>query len=213
MSGIIAQNTLDNTGLIKSPAGGGAWNFIKKITASASATVSFVDGTSDVVLDSTYKLYLFTFKNIHLSTDSEPDFLVNFSIDGGSNYNVTKTSSAFYARHAEGDAFANLSYDATVDIAQGTGNQLIGLNAEGEDNDGSLSGSMYLYNPSSTTFVKHYMIRVSMMHLYPAMWDQFVAGYCNTTSAIDAVRFYGEHDVGSASTIDSGDICLYGLTT
>ena len=212
MSGIIAQNTLDSSGLIKAPAGGGAWNFIKKLTAASSATVSFVDGSSDVDLSS-YKLYLFTFKNIHLSTDSEPDFLVNFSSDGGSNYDVTKTSTSFYARHAENNDFASLSYYTSSDLAQSTANQYIGFNVEGADADGSLSGSMYLWNPASTVFVKHYMINVSQMQDYPAAWQWVNAGYCNTTSAIDAVRFYGEYGNGSASTIDTGDICLYGLTT
>ena len=193
MSGIIAQNTLDNTGLIKSPAGGGAWNFIKKLTASGAATLSFVDGASDVVLDSTYKLYLFTFKNIHLSTDAEPDFLVNFSSDGGSNYNATKTSTSWYARHAENNDFASmLYYIYGTDLAQSTANQYIGHNQEGSESRGSLSGSMYLWNPASTVFAKYYMIDVSHVQDYPASWQWFYSGYCNTTSAIDAVRFYGE---------------------
>ena len=189
----------------------GEMRFIKKLTASSSATISFVDGTSDVVLDNTYKEYLFTFNNIHLSTSTEPDFLVNFSSDGGSNYNVTKTSTSFYARHAENDDFASLSYDTGSDLAQSTANQYIGLNAEGTDNDGSLSGFMHLYNPSSTTFVKHFIGTISYMQDYPAAWQQNFAGYCNTTSAIDAVRFYGEYSEGSSSTIDAGDICLYGI--
>ena len=86
MSGIIAQNTLDNSGLIKAPAGGGAWNFISKQTASSDSTISFTSG-----IDSTYKEYLFTFKNIHPATDIA-HFQFNMSTDSGSNYDVTKTS-------------------------------------------------------------------------------------------------------------------------
>ena len=190
----------------------GSTTLIKTITASSDSTISFVDGSSSVVLDSTYKEYLFIFNNIHLSTSSEPDFLVNFSSDGGSNYNVTKTSTSFYARHAENGDFASLSYDTGSDLAQSTANQYIGLNAEGTDNDGSLSGFMHLYNPSGTTFVKHFSGRVSYMQDYPAAWHQLFAGYCNTTSAIDAVRFYGEYSEGSSSTIDAGTIQLIGIT-
>ena len=98
MSGIIAQNTLDGSGLIKSPEGGGVWNFIKTLTASASSDLSFVDGTDDVVLDSTYKTYVFTFNNIHPATDST-SFTFNISIDGGSNNNVTKTTTFFRTQH------------------------------------------------------------------------------------------------------------------
>ena len=123
MSGIIAQNTLDNTGLIKSPeGGGGAWTFIKKITASASSDVSFVDGTSSVVLDGTYKLYVIYCNNIHLATDNQ-NLQVNFSVDTGSNYNVTKTTTFFKARLSEDDSQAELGYETGSDLAQGTGTQ------------------------------------------------------------------------------------------
>ena len=97
MSGIIAQNTLDNSGLIKSPAGGGAWNFISKQTASSSGDLSFTSG-----IDSTYREYMFTFNNMHPATFNV-QFQFNFSIDSGSNYNVTKTTTIWKARHSEDD--------------------------------------------------------------------------------------------------------------
>ena len=188
--------------------GGGSMTFIKKLTASASATLSFVDGASDVVLDSTYKEYMFTFKDIHPA--SESTFSFNGSIDSGSNYNVAKTTTLFNAYHAEGAGGENLGYRTGEDIAQGTGFQ--GFSSDyGNDNDQIGCGYLHLFNPSSTTFVKHFIFRGSS--IYPSsdsdgMKDQFVAGYANSTSAVDAVQFKF-----SADEIDAGDICLYGLTT
>jgi len=209
MSGIIAQNILDNSGLIKAPAGGGAWNFIKKLTASASSDLSFVDGTSDVVLDSTYSIYCFVWINIHPSQQSGDgeEFQFNLSTDTGSNYNVTKTTTYFSATNYESDAGTSLAYRDSHDLAQGTGFQNISVDHDA-DNDASSSGEMWLYNPSSTTFVKHFLIRNNYMHSAPLSINSFVAGYGNTTSAVDAVRFQF-----SAGNIDAGQICCYGLST
>jgi hypothetical protein len=189
----------------------GSMVFIKKLTISNASTVNFVHGTDGVVLDGTYKEYVFTLNNLHPNSNSEPDTKINFSIDGGSNYNVAKTSTAFYARHSETNSYASLQYDASVDLAQGTGGQYIGFNQEPADNESSLSGFVHLFNPSSTTFVKHYMININQMHDNPASDNYFIAGYCNTTSAINAVRFTGEYGEGTSSTIDAGNICLYGI--
>jgi len=205
MSGIIAQNTLDNSGLIKSPAGGGAWNFIKKLTASASGDLSFVDGTSDVVLDDTYKEYVFTFNNIHPETD-DASLQFNLSVDTGSNYNVTKTTTAFGAAHKEDGTGGALSYDTGLDLAQGTGFQ--GLNLGSSDNDHAISGTLNIFNPSSTTFVKHFIAVSSTTNYDNINLVKYVAGYGNTTSAVDAVQFKM-----SADAIDAGDICLYGISS
>ena len=206
MSGIIAQNTLDNSGLIKSPAGGGAWTFIKKLTASSSGTLSFVDGSASVVLDDTYTEYLFTFKDIHAGTNNA-DLQFNGSIDAGSNYNVAKTSTNFRAYHFEGDDAAALQYQANNDLAQGTGFQnFFGDDGVGNDNDQSAAGYMRLFNPSSTTFVKHFIATTNMSHASDIAVQNFTAGYLNTTSAIDAIQF--KFDTGD---IDAGDICLYGI--
>jgi len=207
MSGIIAQNTLDNSGLIKAPAGGGAWNFIKKLTASASSDLSFVDGTSDVVLDSTYKEYLFTFNNIHPATN-EDSFQFNFSIDTGSNYDVTKTTTTFEAYQMEDDSGAAVTYDSGQDLGQSTAFQNI-YAFLGADDDQSMSGKMWVFDPSSTVFVKHFLIRNSGSQGSDRMRDNHYAGYGNTTSAVDAVQF----KMSSGGNIDAGDICLYGLTT
>jgi hypothetical protein len=183
----------------------GSMVLIKKLTASSSANLSFVNGSSGVVLDNTYKTYLFTFNNIHPQNDGGY-FYVNFSADAGSNYNVTKTTTSFKARHGEDGSGGALSYESGGDLAQGTGNQPIALDGVGNANDESTSGYLYLFNPSSTTFVKHFII-VSNADIGNANCvTSSVAGYCNTTSAIDAVQF-----VQQSGNLDSGDICLYGI--
>jgi hypothetical protein len=206
MSGIIAQNTLDNTGLIKSPAAGGAWNFISKTTASSDDTISITSG-----LDSTYKEYLFTFNNMHFETDST-DFFFNFSIDGGTNYNVTKTSSMIRTYHGEdGASAASVYYSGgdvdTNDLAQSTAFQVIS-GSLASNSDDSTCAKLQIFNPSSTVFAKHYLLDTNMSHVTPRSIRFIIAGYANTTSAINAIQFKPLSDA-----IDSGDICLYGLTT
>jgi len=181
---------------------GGSMTFIKKITASSDSDLSFVDGTSDVVLDNTYKEYLFTFKNIHPATDTA-DFFVKFR-DGGSSYDATITTTVFRAYHTEGDS-TTLEYESSEDVAQGTSGQGIAYNI-GADNDQGVSGYLHLFNPSSTTYVKHFLCRMQNAHGSDLALDNFVAGYCNVTAAIDAVQF--SMDSGN---IDAGDICLYGI--
>ena len=180
----------------------GAMTLIKSQTASSSATISFVHGTSDVVLDSTYPIYLFKFINIHPASN-DVDFEVGFR-DGGSSYDATKTDTYFVAYHSEGDA-TSLTYDGGEDVAQGTG--FTPLNhSTGTDNDQGVSGEMWLFSPSSTTYVKHYMSRVNNYHAADYSFDVYKAGYCNVTAAIDAVQF----KMGSGN-IDAGTIKLYGI--
>jgi hypothetical protein len=183
---------------------GGSMTFIKKLTASGSGTLNFVDGASSVVLDNTYKEYLFTFKNIHPSDSSY--FQFNMSTDSGSNYNVAKTTTWFQAFHLENGSDNGVSYNASRDLAQGTGYQDISTTMA-TSADLSLSGSMQLFNPSSTTFVKHFIIRSNHMTDNPASNDGHCAGYGNTTSAVDAISFRM-----STGNIDVGDICLYGIS-
>ena len=207
MSGIIAQNTLDNSGLIKAPAGGGAWNFIKKLTASASGDLSFVDGTSDVVLDSTYKEYVFTFNNIHPSA-ADGRFAFNVSIDSGSNYNVAKTTTHFRAYQFESGSSSAVSYQDDDDLAQGTGVSNLFNTDLGDDNDQCLGGYLHIFNPSSTTFVKHYSGSSQASSANDTSTQCFFAGYADSTSAVDAIQFSM-----TSGNIDAGDICLYGITT
>ena len=182
----------------------GSMVFIKKLTASSSATLSFVDGTDGVVLDDTYKEYVFTFNNMHPSIDNSA-FQFNLSTDGGSNYNVAKTTTYFFALHKEDGTLNNFTYSAGADLAQGTGNQQIAQNI-GADNDQSMSGSFTLFNPSSTTFVKHFLVTTQLSELNDNSINVFSAGYGNTTSAVDGIRFQM-----SSGNIDAGDICLYGI--
>jgi|TARA_R100001460_G_scaffold69073_1_gene109642 hypothetical protein len=177
---------------------------IKNIDASSSGTVDFVNGASSVVLDNTYKTYLFRIINVHPSTNTG-GFAVNFSIDTGSNYNVTKTTTSFVAQHAEANNVAELAYGSGYDLAQSTSDQEITQNIYATD-DNSGCGNLYLFNPSSTTFIKHFISETGSMFANARAWHNFVAGYCNTTSAIDAVRF--KFDTGN---IDSGRIALYGI--
>ena len=201
----LNNNGVKNATAFGSITGLGSMVFIKKLTASSSATLSFVDGASSVVLDNTYKEYLFTFNNIHPATD-DVGFMFNLSTDGGSNYNVTKTTTYFNAFHNESDSLTSLQYSGSYDLAQSTGNQYLANDSVGNDNDQCASGFLHLFNPSSTTFVKHFIARVNHTHENQFTVDQNIAGYANTTSAVDGVRFSME-----SGNIDSGDICLYGI--
>jgi len=182
---------------------GGAMTFIKKLTASSSSDLSFVNGSSDVVLDSTYKEYVFTLNNIHPSADSVILGL-NFSTDGGSNYNVTKTTTFFRAFHSEADG-TSFGYRDDQDLAQGTGDQTVMWNI-GNGNDEASCSIVHLFNPSSTTFVKHFIIRGADHAASDGPGHRFIAGYCNTTSAINGVRFKF-----ASGNIDAGTITLYGI--
>jgi hypothetical protein len=170
-------------------------------TASASATISFTTG-----LDSTYDEYIFKFINIHPATNSA-HFSFNGSTDSGSNYNVTKTTSNFRAYHPEDDVTTSLAYEGTFDLAQSTAFQELAYNA-GNNNDDNSTGSLTLFNPSSTTYVKHFIARLGYSHTTatPAEIDAFISGYFNTTSAINAIQF--KFNTGN---IDDGIIKLYGV--
>ena len=181
----------------------GAKILIKEITASSSASISFVHGSSDVVLDSTYPIYLFKFINIHPSEASRPQF--NVSIDSGSNYNVAKTTTFFASYHAEsGGSTGGLGYSTSGDLAQGTGVQRLGGTTDA-DNDTAMSGTLTLFNPSSTTFVKHFIATTQQVSTAYSQ-ELFLGGYANTTSAVDAIQFSQ-----SSGTIQSGTIKLYGI--
>ena len=179
---------------------------IKTLTASSSSTLSFVDGSSSVVLDNTYPVYVFKFINIHPASSGE-NFRVNFSVDSGSNYNVTKTTTAFAAQHFENDSSTGLGYQTGQDLAQSTSPQMFMILDNANDSGGS--GELYLFNPSSTTFVKHF-IAIGTGFVVdggnPKNYNLYVSGYGNTTSAIDAVQFSM-----SSGNVDSGTIKLYGI--
>jgi len=188
------------------PSGaGGAITLIKTLTASSSATLSFVDGSSDVVLDNTYRTYIFKFINIHPATDNA-DFTFNMSVDSGSNYNVTKTTTVFTAQHSEAGSDTDVAYVTADDLAQSTAFQIV-LGLIGNDADQSASGSLTLFNPSSTTFVKHFIATGNSYYSGNYSLNDYVEGYGNTTSAVDAIQFKM-----SSGNIDAGTIKLYGIT-
>ena len=182
----------------------GALTLIKTLTASSSSTLYFVNGSSDVVLDSTYKEYIFIFNNIHPSEDNR-NFGFTMSVDGGSNYNVAKTTSFIYAYHDETDGYSGLTYHTGKDLTQGTGNQMV-LVETGNDNDQSGSGYMHLFNPSSTTFVKHFIAFGNSYEATNNNQNSFVSGYGNTTSAVNAIQFSM-----SSGNIDAGTVQLFGV--
>ena len=176
----------------------GSLTHISTATASASASIEFTSG-----IDSTYKEYVFYFNNIHPATDGT-NLMFNFSTDGGSTYSVAKTTTTFRSVHFENDSVAVLGY-FDQDLAQGTGDQRVGISV-GSDNDQCGSGYMHLYNPSSTTFVKHFTIVTNSSLSGDASINFFTAGYGNTTSAIDGIRFQME-----SGNIDDGQILLFGV--
>ena len=181
----------------------GKMTLISSQTASSSTSIEFTSG-----IDSTYPIYRFEFINIHPSSTNVngESFKFNLSTDGGSNYNVTKTSTYFYAVHTEADVTA-FSYYVGGDLAQGTGDQL--LSAElGGGNDESLSGEMYLFNPSSSSYVKHFMATVSESRASAGESNNYIAGYGNTTSPINAVKF---SMIRAGENIQSGTFKLYGI--
>ena len=179
---------------------GGNLVLLSTQTASSSGTLSF---TSNI--DSTYKEYIFKFIDIHPSVN-QAAFQFNMSADSGSNYNVTKTSSMFRAYHNEAGNDTALAYHPQQDLAQGTGFQTIGYGI-GTDNDQSLSGELHLFEPSSTTFVKHFIATCNLYEAGDYNQQQFLGGYGNTTSAVDAVQF--KMDSGN---IDAGTFKLYGVS-
>lgn len=182
----------------------GALTHIKTLTASSSATLSFVDGSNGVVLDSTYPIYKFEFINIHGATNSK-EITFQGSTNSGSSYGVTITSSALVAYHNEAGNSAVLEYGSNSDLAQSTNFQMISGNA-GNGNDESISGELKIFNPSSTTFVKHFIARSNCYNANDYSQDFYAGGYFNTTSAINAFQFKM-----LSGNIDAGKIKLYGI--
>jgi len=200
----LNNNGVKNATAFGSITGLGDLALIKTITASSSASISFVDGASSVVLDNTYKEYIFFFNNIHPATDNTT-FTFNLSVDTGSNYNVSKQSAVGRAFHDEGDSSTELDYLDGLDLANGTGVQALVENI-GNGNDESVSGYLHLFDPSNTTFVKQFIFSIASYGSSNAANIQYAGGYANTTSAVDAIQF----TMGSGN-IDAGTISLYGV--
>jgi len=189
-----------NMTLSSNVTGGGSMVLLSTVTASSSATIDF---TSNI--DSTYKEYVFKFFNLHPATDNV-NFTFQANVSGASGFNETMTTTNFRAYHSEDGNYAAIEYNTADDQAQGTSYQIL---SEGNDNDNDngLSGELTLFNPSSTTFVKHFVSRCcTYNHGIVGMEDEFVAGYFNVTGAIDEVSFKM-----SSGNVDAGTIKMYGL--
>ena len=200
---IVTYNNRSISNITALPGAAKSLTHIKTLTASSSSTLSFVNGSSDVVLDSTYPIYIFKFINMHPASDNST-FEVNFR-DGGSDYDATKTTTFFWAYHDEGDSETTRAYVTSRDLDQATGfTDLSG--SIGNGNDESCSGELYLFNPSSTTFLKSFQSRASLYEGGSYAMDVYTGGYCNVTAAIDGVQFKM-----SSGNIDAGTIKMYGL--
>ena len=203
---IVTYNNRSIANISAIPGAAKSLTHIKTLTASSSSTLSFVNGSSDVVLDSTYPIYLFKIINAHPASD-RVGLVFQFSTDTGSNYNTTITSTNFRTYHEEDDSGTpTLAYNVGEDLAQSTNFMHFMGNDIGNANDENACAELYLFNPSSTTFVKHFIARASMYHESNAIQDCYVAGYCNVTAAIDGVQFSM-----SSGNIDAGTIKLYGI--
>ena len=202
---IVTYNNRSIANISAIPGAAKSLTHIKTLTASSDSTLDFVDGSSDVVLDSTYPIYLFKFFNLHPATDNV-NFTFQANVSGASGFNETMTTTNFRAYHSEDGNYAAIEYNTADDQAQGTSYQIL---SEGNDNDNDngLSGELTLFNPSSTTFVKHFVSRCcTYNHGIVGMEDEFVAGYFNVTGAIDEVSFKM-----SSGNVDAGTIKMYGL--
>jgi len=204
MAVVSNGTTIIDAGALGSGVPTGKMILIKTLTASGSGTLSFVNGAASVVLDDTYDSYVFKFIDIHPSASGNA-FSFNGSVDTGSNYNVTKTTTNFGAYHREDDSAAVLNYETSQDLAQSTAFQGL-AHIVGAANDECCAGELKLFNPSSTTFVKHFSSVSNRDANNDYQGDNYTAGYFNTTSAIDAIQFKM-----SSGNIDSGVIKLYGI--
>jgi hypothetical protein len=192
--------SFDNVTAVPSGAvEGGNMVLLSTQTASASASISFTTG-----IDSTYKEYMFIFNNIHASTQGQ--FQFQTSTDGGSSYGVTLTSTFFQTEHYESDSSTSLEYNTGRDLAQSTSYQFLNGADLGTNNDDNFCGTMSLFSPSSTTYVKHFIFQGNVNDYSARCTNTYIAGYFNTTSALNAIRFQM-----SSGNIDAGTIQMFGI--
>ena len=194
----LTNDSIANVTAYNASVATGGMVLISSQTASASASIDFTSG-----IDSTYKEYQFYFIDIH-PANNNISFQFNLSTDGGSSYNVTKTSTMFKAVHTEAGS-SSFGYDSDYDLAQSTAFQIL-AEGVGNDNDQTISGTLTLFNPSSTTFVKHFISDINMARHNDSSGNFFTEGYGNTTSAVNAIQFKM-----TSGNIDDGTILMYGI--
>jgi hypothetical protein len=198
------NNSLSAITTLPASISGGAMTLISEQTASSSATIDFTSG-----IDSTYDSYVFKFYDIHPSTNRA---IFQFQADTGTNtnYNITITSTYFNSYHKENDGGSSLAYNDSHDDAQSTSFSNLTVH-NSNDNDSCASGTLQIFNPSNTTFVKHFISNFNHMYTETGgdkySWESFKAGYFNITTALTRFRF--KYDTGN---IDSGVIKLYGIS-
>ena len=205
-SGVILPAAINDASVaslteLENAAAGGAMTLISEQTVGSSA--SSVDFTSGI--DSTYPIYKIEVINLHCS-DNNTKPSINFR-DGGSSFDAVKTTTHFYAYNNEANTQNLFSYDTGGDLAQSTSDQAMFFQNMSNENDSSGSGNIFLFNPSNTTFVKHFLIDFHVVGNPVASARGLTAGYCNTTSAIDGVTF-----LMNSGTIDAGTFKLYGIS-
>tara|TARA_B100001996_G_C18548263_1_gene549751 strand:- start:142 stop:756 length:615 start_codon:yes stop_codon:yes gene_type:complete len=202
--GLISNGTtLLDSGSLNASVATGSMVLIKTLTASSSATLDFVHGTSSVVFDGTYKEYIFKYIDIHPASVAQ--LTVNFR-DGGSDFDASKTTTTFNPYHTEADA-SGLTYRTAWDLALSQSDQIIAQEL-GNSNDASGSGTLHIFDPSNTTFWTNFMGVTTYYQQWggESSFQVYYAGQCATTAAIDGVRFKM-----SSGNIDSGTIKLYGV--
>ena len=174
-------------------------------TFKGASAVDLTHGSNDVVLDGTYDTYLFKLINMHVSAQAE--FAVNFSTDGQSSA-ASKQTTTFNCYHQEDGAANEFEYVAADDRANNVGDQQITAIDIGTQNDSGLCAEVFLFSPASTTFVKHFLVKSQYFshQSTPYSNNVFTAGYVNTTSAVNSVRF-----LTSTGNFDA-TIKMYGIT-
>jgi len=202
MAVVSGGTTLIDNGALDAGVPSGSLILLSTQTASASASIEFTSG-----IDSTYDSYIFKFIDIHPSVD-DAGFAFQGSINGGSSYGITITSTNFNAFHNEADTSTGLNYNPSSDLAQSTSLQILGgYNGTGNDNDQSLSGQLQIFNPSSTTYVKHFIATTQFVIGIDYSKNDFTAGYFNDgANDINAFKFQFE-----TGNIDDGIIKMYGV--
>jgi len=200
LKGGVNNASMDSITTFPSAIGVDGITLISSQTASSSASISFTSG-----ITSTYKAYKFVYVNMHPAS-TLVQFQFNMSTDSGSNYNVTKTTTMFVSYHRENDTEDGVGYDTAKDLAQSTAFQPLSATISTTNSDDSVSGSLILFNPSSTTYVKHFISNANTSHPDPGSNNNYSAGYGNTISAVNAVQFKF-----SSGNIDAGTIYMYGI--
>ena len=196
---VANNNSLSAITALPASVSGGAMTLISTQTASSSATIQFTSG-----IDSTYKEYIKIY-DMHPATDNHI-FEFQGNASGGSGFNETITSTCFRSFHTESDSTTDLAYLVNDDLAQGTDHQHL-ANGVGNGNDESLAGELHLFDPSNTTFVKHFIAKFNFYEAYSGSNTYYTAGYFNTTSAIDEIQFKM-----ASGNIDAGTFKLYGVS-